>query len=841
MIFQLLRWCNSGEGSTQGGKVKIQIIILAAVLAAGTASAQVYSEDFSSLSLTNTSPASFPDVFPVTSSSSGGTLVKGGWAGINNGELVFARPDTYIGGLDACAMVLDGALFTDGAGLYTLKFDFVFAEFGANRLYLELQDVDFNGGHIEVPTVSWAKNYGTNLQAISTFDGASASVITNKIYYGGEQGQTHTIDFEYDGSGDILFRLGAGRENSSEWWTVRVDNLLIQAPPPPPDPTGLTVVGGDRKAILEWAPSTEPDVTYKVYRSVTPGVYGAPIADGLSASRYYDVALTNSMLYYYTVRAVSGYGKESGLGSEVSVVPQPYVSYSSKKGVGSGTTSKVHALNASWYYNWSIRTNEYVDAGIEYVPMRHNYWWAPLSDLANIGEFDYFLAYNEPDSADQANMTVAQAISQWPAITSAVFLNGNPGAQIGSPATVNPYAAWITDFMGQAESEGHQVDFMTMHSYPPPDNPATILGGAAWYHNTFNRDVWITEFNAADWNFPNDYTHGQCYSWMLEVLFRMESAPYIARYAVFPWDATDGHQANASHVFEVNVNAGVTNRSPVLTPLGKLYAEYRSIDISGPHADTWYYLHNRGSHQRLYYNAGSAVTADVYTEGKNANFRLVDAGNGNHYIVKRGFSGKRLGYNGSSLFWAGPSVSDSSVQWNIADEVNGWDFISHPGTGKRLSGNPLSMVSGTTTNNAVRWAFVRANPLPTDVDSDDLPDTWEADQLGSIAVSAGGTDNYDNDPDSDVFEYLAGTQSGNPASYFDPALTDYGGGTIEVTFDAITNRIYVLETTEVMSTNSTWTIRALAIPPTNSIKTLRYTVPGNPPKLFGRVGIVEPD
>ena len=810
---------------------------------AGAVSAQVYSEDFTSLFITNSGTASFPDAFPVTATSTDGTWVKGGSVGLNAGELKFVRPADY-GGLSACAMVLDGALFTDGAGTYTLSFDFVYAALGANRLYLELQDVDFNGGHIKVPTVVWATSYGTNLPPVTVFDGASASVITNRIYLGGEQNQTHSIDFEYDGSGDVLFRLGAGRENNGDWWTLRVDNLSIISPPPPPAPTGLNAVAGNRRALLDWAPANEPNVTYNVYRSTTPGVYGPPIATGLTGTKYCDYGRINNKIYYYSVRTVSMYGKPSGYGNEVSVIPQPYTSYSSKKGLGSGMSSRVQAMKASWCYNWGMGTNDYLDAGIEYVPMRHNRSWPNFSNLSDCGNFSNILAYNEPERSDQGNISVSQALSQWSMFEQASF---DFDCAIGSPAVAGVSGAsigWITNFMSQVDSMGRQVDFMAFHQYPPPTG-SHLLNTAQWYYDTYGRDVWITEFNAADWSAPNNYTHEQSYTWMIEMLYRMESAPHIARYAIFPWSAASqankGSQAEASYVFESTVSEGATNSTSILTPLGKLYAEYRSVDINGPYADTWYYLHNKGSRERLYNSASTPSTADIYTEGINANFKVVDAGNGNYFIVKRGSSGNRLGYNGSSLYWAGASAADSSVQWSITDEVNGWDFIGHPDTGQRLSGNPLSMVPGTTINDAVRWAFVRANPLPTDVDSDDLPDVWEVDQLGSIAASAGGGDNYDGDRDVDEFEYLAGTLADNPASYFEAPLTDFGGGTIEVTFNAITNRMYLLQTTEELSSNTVWTTKWIAIPPTNGVRSLRYTMPGNPPKLFGRVGIIEPE
>jgi len=272
---------------------------------------------------------------------------------------------------------------------------------------------------------------------------------------------------------------------------------------------------------------------------------------------------------------------------------------------------------------------------------------------------------------------------------------------MGSPVTANPNLPWITNFMAQATNLGYQVDFMTMHNYPTPTSSASIINGAQWYHDTYNRDVWITEFNFADWTAPNDYNQGQSYTWMAETLFRLESTSYIKRYAVFPWNGSGSADA-ASPIFDTN---------GVITPLGKLYAEYRSSDISGPYVQTWYHLHNKGQHKRLHDNAGTPATADIFTEGGAVEFQLANAGGGNVFIVNQG-TGKWLASDGSSLSWT-DTETGSPAQWTLTTAIYGWKNISHAASGKFLYAPSASTLglNSTLGGNSYSWVFARSGTV----------------------------------------------------------------------------------------------------------------------------------
>ena len=377
--------------------------------------------------------------------------------------------------------------------------------------------------------------------------------------------------------------------------------------------------------------------------------------------------------------------------------------HSSKKGVGASQEQHITALNVSWYYNWNIKRVDGVDPAIEYVPMKHNKNWRNEAELANIGEFQHFLGFNEPEAASQGNISVADAISQWPGITAKVEEHGQPGAKMGSPVTVNPNVPWIIDFMNQVDAQNLRVDFMTMHKYPTPTSSSNILSGAAWYHDTYGKDVWITEFNAADWSGTGEYTQADTYGWLAEVLFRLESTEYIKRYAIFPWDET-WSASGPSPIFELDAEG---NKSDVLTPLGRLYAEYRSVDINGPFVQTWYHIHNKGSKMHLTSNSGASSMSTIHTQGASVEFELIGAGGGNFFIARKD-SGERLTSDGTTTTWS-VGASDSSAKWSLETTNYNRAKIKHAASGKYLYGSDTGDVgvSASSSGSIDQWFFVR--------------------------------------------------------------------------------------------------------------------------------------
>jgi len=90
---------------------------------------------------------------------------------------------------------------------------------------------------------------------------------------------------------------------------------------PPPAPTALVATAEEGQVILDWADNADPDDTYNVYRSTTPGNSYSLIASSLESSDYIDTAVVNGTTYYYVVTAVDVEGNESAYSDEVQAEP----------------------------------------------------------------------------------------------------------------------------------------------------------------------------------------------------------------------------------------------------------------------------------------------------------------------------------------------------------------------------------------------------------------------------------------------------------------------------------------------------------------------------------------
>ncbi len=72
-------------------------------------------------------------------------------------------------------------------------------------------------------------------------------------------------------------------------------------------------------ATLRWDPNPESDLaSYRVYRSNTQGIYGAPVAVVPAGTvTYQATGLQTGNTYWFTITAVDSQGNESGYSNEV--------------------------------------------------------------------------------------------------------------------------------------------------------------------------------------------------------------------------------------------------------------------------------------------------------------------------------------------------------------------------------------------------------------------------------------------------------------------------------------------------------------------------------------------
>lgn len=254
------------------------------------------------------------------------------------------------------------------------------------------------------------------------------------------------------------------------------------------------------------------------------------------------------------------------------------VAPTSKKGVCLGTgkenaltwRAKVASLNVSWHYAWRLNIATPEPQGVEFVPMISSFRGkspkfaqsiAGLSSVQARGQLRTLLAFNEPDSKKQADMTVEQALEAWPELERTKL-------RLGSPAAVHADGEWMKSFMAQAKDKGFRVDFVCVHKYPGPDSDAFIRHIES-IHKLYGKPIWITEFAVADWKAKtlaeNRYSEDTVLQFMKEVLPRLDKLEYVERYAWFgPWP--DSPALGTSSLFKPD---------GTLTALGKFYAQHQ--------------------------------------------------------------------------------------------------------------------------------------------------------------------------------------------------------------------------------------------------------------------------
>ena len=258
-----------------------------------------------------------------------------------------------------------------------------------------------------------------------------------------------------------------------------------------------------------------------------------------------------------------------------------------KKGLAGGSTEAINSTNITWYYNWN--TGMDTTPNVEYVPIRQTQWWPAFAPAYTKEGYTHLLGFNEPDRPDQANMSVEAAIDSWPALLKS-------GLRVGSPATSDPYNAWMGNFMTQAEAKNYRVDYVALHCYWYK-SAAQWKSDLQYIYDKYKRPIWITEWNiGANWtanNFPDDVTtltdanaikHKNDLAAILAVL---EGADYVERYSIYNW-------VQDARAMYVTINDAFKTRNPnwqnyvwlqtapvisttatdytVLTPAGQYYA-----------------------------------------------------------------------------------------------------------------------------------------------------------------------------------------------------------------------------------------------------------------------------
>ena len=233
--------------------------------------------------------------------------------------------------------------------------------------------------------------------------------------------------------------------------------------------------------------------------------------------------------------------------------------WTGKKGwVTSGNTGTL--VDTLWNYDYDNVATSTLD--VEYIPMRDTAYWDDYANINSKQKSTQTIGFNEPDQANQANMTVAAAIAQWPSLVQS-------GLRVGAPAVSSSGVSgqgpdWLYSFMNSATNLGYRVDFIPVHWYKCSQSALQFSNYLAGIYQATGRPLWVTEFNNGSSSCGN-VTLAANATAISSYLTMLESCPFVERYAIYQYfDTTSG------------LRMTTTNSPSTLTPAGQIYHDQQS-------------------------------------------------------------------------------------------------------------------------------------------------------------------------------------------------------------------------------------------------------------------------
>ena len=355
-------------------------------------------------------------------------------------------------------------------------------------------------------------------------------------------------------------------------------------------------------------------------------------------------------------------------------------------------------VGATWAYDWQADFPN-LSAGVEYVPMVWTYNNQSQSTMSNmIASYTgdgakEVLAFNEPDNAGQANLTVSKALTGYGYMYKAAVL------PVISPAAADDSDSWMESFMSGAASDGYDVSVVAVHDYGT--NAVDFLTYIDTIYAYYGKPLWITEFADTDepyidWATTNwtDVGVNDCVAFINKVLPALEVRPYVVRYSWY-CPAT-GSAAPSSQGLGT---AALWNSDKTITEAG---AAYKNPGTPFTPAGYTWRLVNRASVNCLdnlgYTTNGSGVFQYAQIYSTNQPQRWAITASGSYYklqCVTGGLYLDTLGNTASGSLVGQESSSSSNDQlWNITAVGSGSFNIISVASGLYLD------TLGRTTNGA---------------------------------------------------------------------------------------------------------------------------------------------
>lgn len=202
--------------------------------------------------------------------------------------------------------------------------------------------------------------------------------------------------------------------------------------------------------------------------------------------------------------------------------------------------------SASWCYNWggsSFGAN--IPSQFEFVPTlwgvgSHADNWNSFADKAIASGSTHLFSFNEPDHAEQANISPSVAADGFKQ-----YMQPYAGkAKLGAPSVTNGGGQMGLTYLGNFLNacSGCTIDFINIHWYNGGDASAFKTHVQNAYEVGGKRPVWITEFQAPG-------STSEQVAFLAEVLPWLDSQSFVERYSLFM--ASEGLMISGGGLSEV--------------------------------------------------------------------------------------------------------------------------------------------------------------------------------------------------------------------------------------------------------------------------------------------------
>jgi hypothetical protein len=367
-----------------------------------------------------------------------------------------------------------------------------------------------------------------------------------------------------------------------------------------------------------------------------------------------------------------------------------------KKG-WTGDKTLADTLRCTWNYDWDNVAVS--NLNIEYVPMRHNLWWNAYDNINNKTNSTHALAFNEPDRPDQANMTVAQAVAEWPNLLKS-------GLRLGSPVPSDGAPSWVFKFIDTCDYLGYRVDFVAVHWYKGGQTARQYYDWLRWIYLRTGRPIWITEWNnGANWTCCEPTLASQATA-IQSFLNMLDTVPWVERHCLYEWVGATRQMFSSTNPITLNP-AGIVYRdkvSPIAYTAAGAVVRPTAV-ISG----ATFSVIARHSGKALTAAAGGTgngtnVQQNTYT-GANYQQWTITNETGYYRFTPSHATGQAMDVAGQSTsdganidtwsYWGG-----ANQLWSITKNSSGYYVIKAKNSGKCLDVSGVSTADGA---NVVQW------------------------------------------------------------------------------------------------------------------------------------------